>query len=246
MESSNNPINIILPFSDGKALIVADLKYLEKVTMLKAKNKSYIKEALPLLLILFCITISASLVKQADAQQTRLYISPASVTISQPGENAIVEVYIANVANLYAYEFKIFYLNSIVNATEVVRPPGHFMEPSDPTSQFVPKWEIKNNFNETHGRIWLGFTLLMPEAPRSGSGILTRITFKGIAVGSTTLYLKDTKLADSAAASVPHIAENGEIIVVPEFPMITVTILMLIVMTAVLMLRKMINPRKYQ
>ncbi len=99
-------------------------------------------------------------------------MEPASIIDDSltPGNKVTITVKIADAINLYVYEFKIYYKNSVLNATKVVRPSGHFMEPSDPANQFIPKWEIKNNYNATHGRIWLGFTLLSPEAPKSGSG----------------------------------------------------------------------------
>ncbi|MEM0058435.1 MAG: cohesin domain-containing protein, partial [Candidatus Bathyarchaeia archaeon] len=125
-----------------------------------------------------------------------------------PGKSFNVTVEVLNVSNMYGYEFKIYYKNSILRAINVVRPSGHFLEPSDPTKQFVAKWEIKNDFNTTHGRIFLGFTLLSPEIPRTGSGVLVQITFQVMAEGSTLITLADTKLADSNAQPILHTSQG--------------------------------------
>jgi len=145
------------------------------------------------------------------AETPTLLIKPPKIvdTAMTPGTTFNVTLEVANVTDMYAYELKIYYKNSILNATKAVRPPGHFMEPSDPANQFIPKWEIKNNFNATHGRIWLAFTLLAPEVPKTGSGVLARITFQVVGVGSTSICLKDTKLADSAGSSITHAVQDS-------------------------------------
>ncbi|MEM2567291.1 MAG: cohesin domain-containing protein [Candidatus Bathyarchaeia archaeon] len=198
-----------------------------------------------MLLLLISIITTTSIIINAKAQQTALLILPPFVTISEPGETVTVDLNITGAVNLYAYEVKIYYLNSIVNATGAVRPPGHFMEPViDPANQFIPKWEIKNNFNATHGQIWLGFTLLAPEAARSGSGILVKITFKGLAIGTTPVtiiypgYQYPAKLADNTGAPVPNTAQNGTIEVVPEFPTAAITMITLLAITVTFILQK--------
>ena len=140
---------------------------------------------------------------------TTLRLDPASIIdeTQTPGNNITLTLNVTDVVNLYAYEFKIYYKNNVLNATKTVRPPGHFLEPIDPANQFVPKSEIKNNFNATHGRIWLSYTLLAPEVARSGSGTLVQITFMIIGVDSTPITLEDTKLADDAGLPIAHVAQ---------------------------------------
>ena len=193
------------------------MKHVKKVKMLK-------KEKPLLLIIIFLLAVSLGSIERTYAQTTTLSIKPSEVII-EPDQEFTVDVNITDVQNMYAYEFKIYYKNSVLNATKAVRPPGHFMEPSDPVYQFIPKWEIKNNYNATHGRIWLAFTLLAPEPAKSGSGILAKITFKAIGEGSTLLSLKDTKLADKTGAPIPHVPENCYVTVkLPEIPQPTLEV----------------------
>ncbi|MEM1551129.1 MAG: cohesin domain-containing protein [Candidatus Bathyarchaeia archaeon] len=171
-----------------------------------------IKRLFPYVILLQLLVTIAIIIPQSYAETTpMLKINPTKIvdTTITPGKSFNITIEILNVSDMYAYEFKIFYKNSVLNATKAVRPPGHFMEPSDPTKQFIAKWEIKNDFNATHGRIFLGFTLLSPEEPKSGSGVLAQITFKAVGVGSTPITFKDTKLADSAGNSITHTSQDG-------------------------------------
>ena len=151
-------------------------------------------------------------VTKVSAATTRLYIDPNSIIdeLMVPGTSFNLTIKVTDVVNLFAYEYKIYYNRTILNCTKVVRPAGHFLEPQiDPGNQFIPKWETKNDFNATHGRIWLAFTLLSPETARSGSGILTIITFRVQGLGATPIPMTDTKLADDDGNSITHEAEGS-------------------------------------
>jgi len=151
-------------------------------------------------------------VTKVSAATTRLYIDPDSIIdeLKIPGTSFNLTVIVSDVADLFAYEYRVYYDRTILNCTKATRPAGHFLEPQvDPGNQFVAKWEIKNDFNATHGRIWLGFSLLAPEVPRTGSGILTTITFRVVGLGATPIPLKDTKLASGDGTPIPHEAEGS-------------------------------------
>ena len=146
-------------------------------------------------------------VTKVSAATTRLYIDPDSIIDESmvPGTSFNLTIKVSDVVNLYAYEYKIYYDRTILNCTKAARPAGHFLEPQiDPGNQFIPKWEIKNDFNATHGRIWLSFTLLAPEAARTGSGIITIVTFRVQGLGATPLSMRDTKLADNGGIGITH------------------------------------------
>jgi len=152
------------------------------------------------------------LVAKVSAATTKLYINPDSIVNESltPGTSFNITVKISDVADMFAYEFKIYYNRTILNCTKAIRPAGHFLEPQlDPGSQFIPTWELKDNFNATHGRLWLSFTLMAPEAGRSGSGTLVQITFKILALGNTPITLGETQLVDGAAQLISHQAVSS-------------------------------------
>ena len=76
------------------------------------------------------------------------------------------------------FDLMLLYNKTCLNAINVTLPPGHFLQPSlDPSNIFIAKLEINKTYNETHGLIHVVATLLDPEPPRNGSGVLARVTF---------------------------------------------------------------------
>ena len=187
------------------------------------------RKLLPTILItMMLITFAMALTPPAKAADgTVVSVLPALVDIAAVDSNQTVDINITDVTNLFGYEMKIWYLKTIVNVTTggAVRPMGeHFLEPIvDPANYFQAKWQYNYNFNDTHGMLWLAFSLLAPETARNGSGILVRITFKGIAVGPTPVvisfpgYAYPAKLADNVAVPIPCTATDATINVIPEF-----------------------------
>lgn len=210
------------------------------------KAKTSLKVSLVVLLIHI---VGFAMVQRVNAQTTVVSILPSSVTIEDVGQTVTVDLNITDVTNLYGYEIKIWYLNDIVNATKVERPQGHFLEPQlDPNNYYVPKWTIKNDYNTTHGMIWIAYTLLSPEQGRSGSGILAKITFIGLNVGQTPVILNNqpgsqgpVKLANDQAQPIPHTVQDGSITVIPEFPSALLVIVFLVISAAYMV--KLKRPR---
>ena len=162
----------------------------------------------------FIISLTTVLItiREISASGTKLLLDPPNIVdgASTAGSNLTLTLAVTDVVDLFAYEFKIYYNNTVLSATQATRPVGNLLEPRiSQGNQFVPKWEIKNDFNATHGRIWLSLTLLPPETARSGSGPLTRITFRILSTGDTAIALEATKLADKSAKAITHEIQNS-------------------------------------
>ncbi len=143
---------------------------------------------------------------------TAVYVSPSFIN-AVVNQTFDLNVDIANVTNLWGYEFKLFYRRNVVNCLNVTLPPGHFLEPQNPNNLFVVRLEFNNEYNSTHGRIWVAVTLLAPEPPKSGSGVLVTLRFHAVAVGESQLSLIGTKLANDKAEPIPHVALDGYVTV---------------------------------
>jgi len=190
-----------------------------------------LRKLLPTILItMMLITFAMAFTPHAKAADgTVVSVLPASVDIAAVDSTQTVDINVTDVTNLFGYEMKIWYLKTIVNVTTggAVRPAGHFLEPIDPSNQFQAKWQYTYNYNDTHGMLWLAITLLTPETARSGSGILVRITFKGIAVGSTLVeidypgFAYPAKLSNNGTppTAIPCTDTYATINVIPEFLM---------------------------
>jgi len=176
------------------------------------------------------LTFAMAFTPPVKADGTVVSVEPSTVDISAVGQTQTVDINITGVTNMYAYEIKVWYLSAIVNTTaaKVTRPVGHFLEPiDDPDKIFQAAWAVNNAFNATYGRIYASITLLSPETARNGSGILFRINFTGVAVGSSEIVLANypgsagpVKISDNTATAITHTVSNGTINVIPEFIML--------------------------
>jgi len=196
--------------------------------------KNLNKKKVLLIIIFFCIIIFLEAVRVVEAERTVVSVEPAFLEVPEPGQLFTININITDVVDLFAYEFQLFYERDVINAMSAVRPPSHLLEPVlNPDNYLVFRWEIKNDFNSTHGRIWLAYMLRAPETGKSGSGVLVRLTFNSTNPGITPMILADDRgnagqvlLARYPdGLPIPNTAETGEVNVIPEFSAEMITLL---------------------
>ena len=142
---------------------------------------------------------------EAYGSPTTVQVSPINST-GDVGQTVRVNVTISDVANLTGWEFKLFFLNSILNCTGVTE--GTFLKNVGGTFPII---DIVDTFNSTHGRILAACVLTGSDVTANGSGDLAEITFKAIGPGDTALHLQDVKLSDekNPAQPIPKIVVDG-------------------------------------
>jgi hypothetical protein len=205
----------------------------------KPGGKMKIKKLLWIpLLALFCANL-------ANAAPTTVSIVPATNTITQPGITFSLNVTVTEVTDLWGWEFILYFNNSAIHALEATE--GAFL--SDVGSTLFTVQELTNNYNATHGRVWVYNSLKIPALPASGSGLLATITMNSTAVGQSDIALKPGVgmtylLVKKNADEIPHDIVNGSVTVVPEFPSSLIVPLLLIATLATLMLSKKAFARK--
>jgi len=150
------------------------------------------------------LLIGMAAIFPVKAFPTKLYIDPAASTFSTDttfvGDTFTVDVKVLDVENLFAYELKMKFEYATLQLMSAVRPAGHFLEPTDPGSQFVPVWKMNESLSGVYQIAHFGFTLLAPEVSRTGSGLLITLTFK-ILVAPTDPLVPITNLFDLHADS---------------------------------------------
>jgi hypothetical protein len=157
----------------------------------------------------------------SDAGSTRVFIDPPSQTVGAIGDSFTVNVSVADVSNLYGYEFKLYYNSTVMNGTE--EPiEGSFLKSGGQT----PFWGVvsfTDHYNLTHGVVWIYCSLQANVSGIYGSGVLATIKFKSLALGdSVPLHLADVKLSepyvpDIGALPIQCDVSDGMITVIPEF-----------------------------
>jgi hypothetical protein len=146
------------------------------------------------------------------APTAKLFVQPDSIVDETltPGNTFKMSIKVANMDNLYAYEFKMKWEFAKVELESATRPSGHFLEPTvDPANHFALVWTINETRDATYQTAHLGYTLLAPETARTGSGTLVEMTFRVQSTGASAITIEDSKLSDTAAASIPLMIANG-------------------------------------
>lgn len=155
-------------------------------------------------------------------QSATISVNPASLT--DPSSPFTVNINISSVDDLYGWEFKLYYNNTILSNSTVVEET--FLSSAGSTQFFV--LNNTDTYNATHGRFWVTCTRLGNVAGVSGSGRLANITFTVDGQGGTTpLTLADTKLVgydqpNTRLIYMVHSTTDGQVTIsggaVPEFP----------------------------
>ena len=134
-----------------------------------------------------------------------LSLNPLEYTVLQ-GASFIIDVNITDVTNLQEYEFKLWFNNTLLNATDVI--PGSVNPPGTP---FIP--DPLQNVSD--GFVWAGASLPVGQA-FTGSGIVMTINFTALAAGECTLHLNETVLTDPMEVEINHVTLDGYITVLPK------------------------------
>jgi len=110
------------------------------------------------------------------------------------------------------YEFKLYYNTTFVDGKSVELPSGHFLEPLIPSNLIIYHLEIEDNYNSTHGRVWvnLELNLVPPEEPKAGSGVLAEVTLHCTDEGETALTLAETVLL-GPGGPIEHTTNDGHV-----------------------------------
>ena len=181
-------------------------------------NRVYTKRTIVCLLIGLALPCLSSIYR-VDAATITMYVYPPVINVSS-GDTFQANITIADVANLTGWEFKLFYLKSVLNCSAVAEGP--FLKSGGSTFKI---FNITNNYNSTHGRILAACALQGMNVSVNGTGVAAILTFKALFPGSTPLDLVDTKLSDEKipAQPIPHTAVDGTVYVTGTSPDVAVT-----------------------
>jgi hypothetical protein len=189
-----------------------------------------------------CALILASVViTVARAQQAIVEVVPTSYTVPSVGLTFNVNVTIQNVKNLTGYGFELYYPNDILNGTSVVEGP--FLKAGGAPTMFGVA-NFTDDYNTTCGLVNV-FDLRTDDTSANGSGTLVTITFKSTSTGGPgTLNLADVELSDPNTLHISFTTADGEVTVVPEFPLaLLLTLLMALTLVALALGKKIRNHR---
>jgi len=122
------------------------------------------------------------------------------------GSKGQIDVFVGNVVNLHGWELLLFYENIPVNVTSIVE--GSFLASAGSTDFEVIR--LDEEFNATHGVVWVNCTLVEPLKAVDGGGLIATVFFESIDVGGSYLDLSQTKLYDLSGNLIPHSTVIGD------------------------------------
>ena len=140
-----------------------------------------------------------NIVASENTSATTIFVDPSNSTASI-GENFTVYVNVSNVVDLYGWEFKLSWNNTIINVVNVIE--GSFLKSGGETF-FTYK------INDTGGYIITDCTLLGDVSGVNGNGTLASVEFHVKTYGNCTLDLYDTTLVSSFEQPIEHTAIDG-------------------------------------
>jgi len=142
-----------------------------------------------------------------------LYVDPPT-TVTSVGSTFSVNITISDVIDLAGWEFRLYYLSSNLNGTNVEEGPLL----KEGGSTYFAAINFTDDYNSTHGLAWVTCALLKGSGV-NGDGTLAIVTFEAKQLGISDLSLTDTLLSDSEP--IPHIALNGIVYILPHDVAIT-------------------------
>lgn len=167
-------------------------------------------------LVLFLTIVFASMmVTRVGAQQATIRVVPASSTVQNVGLTLSVNVTVENAENLFAWAFKLYYPNDILNGTDAAQGP--FLKTDGNQPAFIV-FNFTDGYNATYGFLDVLCTRTGNVSGLSGNGTLATITFKSVSIdGPKTLHLADAKLSDPDLNPISSTTADSEVTVIPEY-----------------------------
>jgi hypothetical protein len=152
-----------------------------------------------------------------DGSGTTLSVEPTANFGLNPMQQFSINITVSNVVDLYAWQFLLYYQSSVLNGSvdqygNPVIQEGPFLSTGAPLGTFFVISRFTDNYNDTHGLIWVGCTRVGNVSGVSGSGILATVTFTTVGGGSSVLHLEETELIDSPMSGenfLPHTPIDG-------------------------------------
>lgn len=151
-----------------------------------------------------------------------LYLNPILVSVA-PGGSFSIDVILEDITNLVAWEFNLFWNNSILEGVEdVVHVPTGIDWEAPNNFELGPG--IEQDYNATNGRYFKALAAIPQVEPHptpfNGTTILVTLTFNVKAAGSCVIDLRDTKLVHEDVFFIGHKAEDGYFQSRPTKPMV--------------------------
>jgi hypothetical protein len=139
------------------------------------------------LVVVLILVVALAYIVTRNLPGPVIYVDPQTTVIG-PEQNFTIDVRISGVSDVYAWQFKLSWNNTLLDSPSLEE--GTFLKNTSSTF-FIPQT------NATGGYVLADCTLLGPISGVNGSGVLARIQFHVSSNGSCSLHLYDATLENS-------------------------------------------------
>jgi hypothetical protein len=210
------------------------------------KKNSMHKNAEKSLLVVFISILFLNVFTTYVNAETNVAPDPLSMQIDQIGDTATVTFKVTSVVDLVTWQIRVYFDSAILNCTSESAwlPPSHVFDefPNNPSTAIIGSDENGTyiEYNCTSTIVWNTFT---------GDGTLCKINFTGTATGSSALSFgpipTTTFLLDFNGFDITFGVTEGEIIVIPEFSILMIMSVLMILTLVATIIAKIRMPNKH-
>jgi hypothetical protein len=133
----------------------------------------------------------------------RLFVYPPVIVdpTMKPGSTFEININVANVSDLYDFEFKLTYDTKVLNVLGILVYPFNN----------AVSYDLQFTLNDTSGKIWVRMQYYPPAEPLTtvDSVTLVKVFFQVQSYGATPLHLEGTELSDHYGSLITHITGDG-------------------------------------
>jgi len=159
-------------------------------------------------LIGISLLMLSGLTSAAAQAQTVLKVVPETLKI-RVGEKATVDLAIEQVSELFGAEIHLTFDPEVLEVVDADGSrDGIQIEPGTlPTPDFV----VQNTADNQAGTVDYALTQLKPSEPRTGDGLLARVTFRGKKAASSQILLEQFVLADIEGTAIEALPQHAQV-----------------------------------
>lgn len=128
---------------------------------------------------------------------------------------SVVNILVEDVTDLYGFEFQITFDPTLVGVVDAdPAKSGVQIQPGDFLS---PDWELDNTVDNQNGTIDYALSQWDPSPPKSGSGVLAIITWRGKVPGTSPIHFTYVQLGAPGGVPISASTQDGQISVEGPF-----------------------------
>lgn len=158
------------------------------------------------------LIVGLPLLSLPTAAQGKAVVRASSETIGL-GLTGTVLIQVRSVSDLYGADVQLSFDPQVIEVVDADPSTGGLQVQAG--DFLAPGFLIRNTADNEAGTVWYAMTQLNPSQPKSGSGTLIIVTFRGKKEGgSSEIVIESATLATRWGETIPLILENGRVQVV--------------------------------